>query len=376
MPWNEPGGQKKDPWGNKGNQGPPDLDELFGQLKNKLSGLFGGGSGGNSGQQSTGKGVSLIAVILLAAWGLSGLYIINDGERGVELRFGAFTQITLPGPHWHLPYPIESVETVNVSINRSVQSRAEMLTSDENIVQIELAVQYNIKDAAEYLFNVRAPDFTMQQAMESAVREVVGKNDMDFIITQGRGEIAINTKTLLQDILDRYKTGLFVTKVNLGDAQPPEQVQGAFADAIKAREDEQRYINEAEAYRNDVVPKARGDAQRLLEEAAAYETRVVKAAQGETERFNKLYVEYRKAPTVTRDRLYLDAMESVLANTSKVMVDVKGGNNMMYLPLDKLMRDEQRLPSSNLGSSSRGSSPVTNSDQTRSQSRLRSREAR
>ncbi|MBL4762071.1 MAG: FtsH protease activity modulator HflK, partial [Gammaproteobacteria bacterium] len=268
MPWNEPGGQKKDPWGNKGNQGPPDLDELFGQLKNKLSGLFGGGSGGNSGQQSTGKGVSLIAVILLAAWGLSGLYIINDGERGVELRFGAFTQITLPGPHWHLPYPIESVETVNVSINRSVQSRAEMLTSDENIVQIELAVQYNIKDAAEYLFNVRAPDFTMQQAMESAVREVVGKNDMDFIITQGRGEIAINTKTLLQDILDRYKTGLFVTKVNLGDAQPPEQVQGAFADAIKAREDEQRYINEAEAYRNDVVPKARGDAQRLLEEAA------------------------------------------------------------------------------------------------------------
>ncbi|MBL4762645.1 MAG: FtsH protease activity modulator HflK, partial [Gammaproteobacteria bacterium] len=205
---------------------------------------------------------------------------------------------------------------------------------------------------------------------------VVGKNDMDFIITQGRGEIAINTKTLLQDILDRYKTGLFVTKVNLGDAQPPEQVQGAFADAIKAREDEQRYINEAEAYRNDVVPKARGDAQRLLEEAAAYETRVVKAAQGETERFNKLYVEYRKAPTVTRDRLYLDAMESVLANTSKVMVDVKGGNNMMYLPLDKLMRDEQRLPSSNLGSSSRGSSPVTNSDQARSQSRLRSREAR
>lgn len=375
MPWNEPGGQKKDPWGNKGNQGPPDLDELFAQLKNKLSGLF-GGSGGNSGGHTSSGGAGLVAGILLVAWGLSGLYIINDGERGVELRFGEFTQVTSPGPHWHLPYPIESVETVNVSINRSVQSRAEMLTSDENIVQIELAVQYNIKDAAEYLFNVRDPNFTLQQAMESAVREVVGKNDMDFIITQGRGEIAINTKALLQEILDRYKTGLFVTKVNLGDAQPPEQVQGAFADAIKAREDEQRYINEAEAYRNDVVPKARGDAQRLLEEAAAYETRVVKAAQGETERFNKLLVEYKKAPTVTRDRLYLDAMESVLANSSKVMVDVEGGNNMMYLPLDKLMRNEQRLPQSNMGGGSRGSTPVTNSDQTRSQSRLRSREAR
>jgi membrane protease subunit HflK len=349
MPWNEPGKQNKDPWGNRNDQGPPDLDEVFRRLKDRIGRMFGGRGGGGGaglpGRFGTG-GVWLILGILLIAWLLSGIYIVDEGERAVVLRFGKFQEVTLPGPHWRIPFPIETVEVVPVSQYRTVQQKAEMLTEDENIVIIELEVQYTVKDASAYLFNVRDPDTTIRQAMESAIREVVGKNKMDYILTQGREDVELKTGELLQTVLDRYGTGLLVQNVNMTEAQPPEAVQGAFSDAIKAREDEVRFINEAEAYRNEVVPRARGDAQRLIEEAEAYRTRVVKASQGEASRFLNLLAEYKKAPEVTRERLYLETIESMLGDASKIMVDVEGGNNLLYLPLDQIVRQDERQRSS------------------------------
>ncbi|GAB6043918.1 FtsH protease activity modulator HflK [Endothiovibrio diazotrophicus] len=352
MGWNEPGGS--DPWGGGGNrgggdQGPPDLDEVVRKLQNRFGGLFGGGRGGQGGGGGAALGgLSLLLVVGLVVWAASGIYIVDPAERGVVLRFGKYTETTEPGPHWHLPYPIESVSKVNVDRVQSIElgfksaGRTEssvlneslMLTQDENIVDVRLAVQYRIKDARDYLFELRAPDDTLRQAAESAVREVVGKNKMDFVITEGRSEIAARTKELMQEILDRYKSGLVVTTVNLADAQAPDEVQEAFADAIKAREDEQRFKNEAEAYANEIIPKARGAAARQLEEARAYKESVTAKAEGEADRFSKLLAEYHKAPQVTRERLYLDSVEKVFSNTSKVVVDVKG-NNLLYLPLDK-----------------------------------------
>jgi len=274
---------------------------------------------------------------VLVVWALTGVYIVDEGWRGVETRFGERTVVTQAGPHWHLPFPIEDVEQINVADIRTARKSSKMLTSDENIVLMSIEIQYNVKDAQNFAFEVFDPDLTLQQTAEAAIREVVGNNDMDLIITAGRAVVGSATKEIMQEILDNYKTGINVVQVNMDEAQPPEEVQDAFEDAIKAREDEQRIINEANAYRNDVVPKARGEGQGLLEQAAAYKTRVVKSAQGETSRFNQLLAEYQRAPEVTRERLYLDTIESVMFRSPKVLIDIPNGNNLMFLPLDQLM---------------------------------------
>ena len=341
MPWNEPG-KDKDPWGQRNNDGPPDLDELFKNLKDKFGGVLGSGGKGKIPKVPSGSGnvtgvIGFVIVALLVVWALTGIYIVDEGWRGVETRFGERTVVTQAGPHWHIPYPIEQVEQINVADIRTARKNSKMLTSDENIVVMSIEIQYNIKDAQAFAFDVRDPDLTLEQTAETAIREVVGNNDMDLIITEGRAVVGSATKEIMQEILDYYNTGINVVQVNMDEAQPPEEVQDAFEDAIKAREDEQRIINEANAYRNDVVPKARGDAQGLLEQAEAYKTRVIKSAQGETARFDQLLAEYQRAPEVTRERLYIDTLETVMARSPKVMVDVQGGNNLMFLPLDQLM---------------------------------------
>lgn len=359
MAWNEPGGNK-DPWGGRGgDQGPPDLDEIVRKMQDKMGGLFGGRKGGGARSGGSGGGffsIGLIAAVAAVVWLLFGFYIVDEGRRGVELRFGEFSQSTMPGLHWHAPYPIESVELVDVEQRRFVEvgyrsaggnstsgqqtvpREALMLTQDENIVDIRVAVQYQVKDARDYLFNVRDPDATLKQATESAIREVIGKSKMDFVLTEGRAEVAIQAKLLIQSTLDLYNAGLLITTVNLQDAQPPEEVQGAFVDAIKAREDEERQKQEAQAYSNDIIPKARGAAARVLEEAAGYKLSVIAKAEGEASRFSQMLTEYTKAPEVTRKRLYLDTMETVLANSNKVMVDASKSNNLLYLPLDQMLQ--------------------------------------
>lgn len=347
MPWNQPGGDNKDPWGggNRNNQGPPDLDELLKKITSKL-GKFGGGSGKGGGYAGS---IGLVGILLLGAilWLGSGFYIIGEGERGLVLRFGAFQHETGPGPHWHMPSPIEKVEVVDIDQVRSFQHRSSMLTQDENIVDIELAAQYRVNDAKAYTFNVRSPDLTLNQAVESALREAVGKSKMDFVLNEGRPQIAARSKSLTQAMLDAYGTGMEITTMNLQQSQPPEQVQDAFNDAIKAREDNVRFVNEAEAYANSVVPIARGESARVIEEAKAYKKQVVSRAEGETDRFTKLLAAYRLAPDVTRERLYLETVETVLSRTSKVVMDTRNGNSMMYLPLDKLIdRAAGSLPAS------------------------------
>lgn len=337
MAWNEPGGSNKDPWGGRRrNDGPPDLDEVFKDLQARLRNLFGGkaGSGGSSG----GIGVGLVIGVLLVAWFVSGIYIVDEGQRGVVLQFGKYVDATQPGPHWY-PRFIQSVEKVAVTSIRQVDGSAHVLTGDENIVNVNYTVQYNVKSPADYIFNVKDADLTLRQAGESAFREVIGKNTLDYVIQDGRDEVPFKVKQLLQENLDLYGTGLDVINVNLIDAQPPQEVQGAFDDAIKAREDKDRFIKEAEAYSNEIIPVARGDARSMVEQAEAYKVSVTKAAEGEADRFLKLLKEYEKAPRVTRERLYLETLESIMADNSKVVVDVGGGNNMIYLPLDKL-RDQ------------------------------------
>ena len=345
MAWNEPG--NKDPWGrNKNNSS---LDGVFKDFKKTIDDLLGSGS---TVPPSPKKSAGLLSGIILAIYFLSGIYIVNDGERGVVLQFGSFNEITMPGPHW-IPRFIQSVEIVDVSKIRSVQQKAVMLTEDENIVSISFAIQYDIKDASDFIFNLREPDITVSQAGESAIREVMGQNTMDFIITEGRTKVAEDTKGLLQNVLDTYGAGVNVQSLNILEAQPPEQVQDAFSDAIKAREDEQRYINEAEAYRNEIIPLARGQAKQMLEQAIAYKVKLINAAEGEASRFTQLYSEYKKAPAVTKERLYLEAVESVLSKSSKVMIDVEGGNNMMYLPLDQLInRNQPKIANQDSGNNS------------------------
>jgi len=343
MAWNEPGGGNKDPWGGKGgNEGPPDLDEMARKMREKMNAFF-GGRGGKSGGSGRGGGIpinlGLIAVVAVLAWGLSGIYIVQPAERGVVLRLGEYNATTGPGPHWYMR-GLETVDKVDVDNLRTVSHRAKMLTRDENIIQVELAVQYQVRDAKEYLFQVRDPDYTLQEATESALREVVGSMSMDEFLSGGRGVIVQRTKDLTQAILDKYKAGLILTSVNLQDPQPPEEVQGAFEDAIKAQEDEVRYKNQAEAYALDILPKARGDATRKREAALAYREQIVAKAEGEASRFSQTLVEYEKAPEITRKRLYLDTMEYVFANSSKVVMAVKDGNNLMYIPLDKLMENK------------------------------------
>lgn len=344
MAWNEPGGNdKKDPWGggNRGNdQGPPDLDEILSNLQKKFSGIFGGGGGSKSSGAGAGIGLGLIVVVIALLWAATGFYKVQEAERGVILRFGAHVDTVGSGLHWHLPMPIESVEKVNVAERRQVPYKATVLTQDENIIELQGSLQYRIDNAENYLFNVSNPELTLNQAIEAAVRLIVGQSKMDFIITEGRGEISLRIQNTVQDIVNQYGAGLSVAEVNIQDVNPPQPVRAAFQDVIQAREDYQRSINGAESYRNQVLPDARGAAARILEEADAYQQEVVAKAEGETERFSKLLAEYNKAPQVTRDRLYLDMMESVMNKSSKVMVDVKGSNNLLYLPLDKLMSRE------------------------------------
>lgn len=362
MAWNEPGGTGgKDPWGGRKNeQGPPDLDEVVRKLQNRLGGLFGGrGGDGGAGGGVGGPGVMIVIGIVLLIWALSGIYIVNEGQRGVVMQFGAYQKTTRPGPHWY-PRFIQSVDIVDVDNVRSVElgyrkDEALMLTQDENLVDIQFAVQYRVKDPEAYLFNVRNPDSTLREATESAVREVVGKSKMDFVLTGGRSEIVVRAQELLQGILDDYGTGLQVTDLTMQNAQAPDEVQPAFADAVRAREDEQRLINEAEAYANDILPKARGAAARIIEEANAYKEQVIAEAEGETARFLQVLEQYQKAPSVTRERLYIEAMESVLGRSSKVLVDTKDSNNLLYLPLDRLM---ERAPAAQQqGGVSAGSMP-------------------
>lgn len=343
MAWNEPGGNGKDPWGHRQNeQGPPDLDELVKKMQDKLGGLFGGsdgggGSGGNVPTPGGFKGIAILLVIALIVWASFGLYIVQPAERGVVLLFGRYVDTTEQGLNWFFPYPVGKVFKVNVEEVRSRTHKALMLTQDENIVSVELEVQYKISDARHYLFNVRDPDSTLYQATESALREVVGTTSMDDVLTVGRAAAAASTKELIQEMVDRYITGLAVQAVNMQNAQPPEAVQAAFADVIKAREDEERHKNTAEAYANEVIQKAGGEADRMRQEAEAYKAQVVAHAEGETKRFLSIMNEYHKAPEVTRERIYLETVEEVLANTSKIVVDMKQGNSLIYLPIDKLM---------------------------------------
>ena len=346
MAWNEPGGNNKDPW-NRKPKGSSEIDNLVKDFSNFLKKLFGtsDNKGGNDFGAPSKKNASVLVGILLVIYLLSGIYIVNDGERGVVLQFGEFKSITMPGPHW-VPRIFQKAEIVDVSKIRSVQQKAVMLSGDENIVSVNFAIQYDVKDASDFIFNVRDPDETLRATGESAIREVLGKNEMDFVITEGRESIASSTKTLLQKVLDSYESGINVQTVNILEAQPPEQVQDAFSDAIRAREDEQRYINEAEAYRNEIIPLARGKAKQIIEGAKAYRVKLIKSSEGEALRFTKLYNEYQKAPEVTRERLYLEAVESVLGNTSKVMIDIDGGNNLLYLPLDKILESTKQPTSS------------------------------
>lgn len=342
-------------WGNKNNGGPPDLEELLRKLNDKISGLMGGKGGtgkpsvpGGS-AQGFGGGIGLIAIIVVLIWLASGFYIVDASQRGVVLRFGKQVEISQPGPRWHFPYPIEAVEVVNLSQVRTVEvgyrdnvknkipQESLMLTDDENIIDIQFAVQYFLRDPSEYLFNNRMPDENVRQAAETAIREVVGKNKMDFVLYEGREQVAASATQLIQGILDRYKSGILISKVTMQNAQPPEQVQAAFDDAVKAGQDEERQKNEGQSYANDVIPRASGTAARLIQESEGYKQSVIANAEGDVSRFKQVLVEYEKAPAVTRERMYLDMMQQVMGNVSKVMIDQKNGNNLLYLPLDKLL---------------------------------------
>jgi len=352
MAWNEPGNNnnQKDPWGNRGNngnnQGPPDLDEAIRNFQKKISGIFGGGKkgGGSSSTPGGGMGISLIAVIVIGLWAASGIYKIEQAERGIIMQFGAYKETVQSGLHWHLPRPIQKVIKVNVSKVFSIGVDETMLTQDENIVDIEGTIQYRVDNPTDYLFNTANPEVTLKDSTESALRESIGRQKMDFVIGEGRAAIADDVLKLTQEILDQYKTGLTLTEVNIREAKPPEAVKAAFDDVTKAREDQVRFLNEAEAYRNEVVPKARGAAARLKAESESYQQEVIARAEGNAGRFTALLKEYKRAPGVTRDRLYIDMVEHVLGNSTKVMVDVKGGNNMMFLPLDKILQSSGMSP--------------------------------
>lgn len=349
MGWNEPpdGNKGKDPWGKRGNgEGPPDLDEIIRKMQKGFGGLFGNRPGRIDNNNSMFPFV--IGIILLIAWSVFDMtYLIDQQERGVVLRFGKHVETLNPGLNIRFPRPVETVKKVNVGQLRSITHKALMLTQDENIVDVEMAVQWRIGDATQYLFNVYSPASTLRQVTESAVREVIGKSKLDFVLTEGRSQIAERIQVLIQQTLDDYDSGIYISSVEMQPAKPPEEVKEAFDDAIKAREDEQRLVNEAEAYRNDVIPKSRGGAARLREQSNGYKARVIARAEGEASRFDQLLAEYQRAPEVTRERLYLDAIESVYSNSNKVLIDNDSGNSLMYLPIDKLI-DKRRSGGSNL----------------------------
>jgi membrane protease subunit HflK len=349
------GGGSRGPGG--GNQGPPDLDELWRNFNRKLNDLFGRRRAPGAEPPSPpptnariGGGAGLIGAIALAVWLASGFYIVVEGQRGVVLTFGKFSEETNAGLRWRMPWPIQTVELVNLAQVRTLEigyrnnvktrvlKESLMLTDDENIVDLQFAVQFLVRDARDYLFQNRKPDETAAQAAETAMREVIGKSRMDQILYESREAIQIGVQQLMQQILDRYKTGIQVSRVTIQSAQPPEQVQAAFDDAVKAGQDRERQKNEGQAYANDVIPKARGTSSRLKEEAEGYKQRVIDTAEGDATRFKLVLAEYAKAPAVTRERLYIDTMQQIYSSTSKVMLDYKGSGNLLYLPLDRLLQ--------------------------------------
>jgi len=362
MPWNQPGGSDgKDPWGSKNNpDGPPDLDEIVKNLQKKFNSLFGGGKrkGNGAGEGGSGKpfgaaGVLVVLVLFVGAWLATGIYTIQQGETGVILQFGKYKESTTAGLHWRFPAPIESkivvntekVQTVEVGYRsalndsrQSVQRESLMLTEDENIIDIAFAVQYKISNANDFLFNVSDPmEVLVRSSTEAAVREVVGKTSMDDVITSGRSIVASKTSEILQRILDRYESGIEIVSVDMQNALPPQEVKPSFDDAVKAREDEVRYKNEAEAYANDIIPRARGKAARILQESEAYKATVIARATGAASRFTSILKEFNVAPEVTRERMYLESIEKVLGGSNLIMIDQKNSNNIMYLPLDRML---------------------------------------
>jgi membrane protease subunit HflK len=353
MAWNESGGNsgggKRNPWGggNKPDQGPPDLDEVVRNLQRRLAGLFGGGGRGGATISGPGRNFSIgtILLVLVAIWAFTGLYQVDAAERGIVLRFGKHVATTMPGLRWHLPWPIETKQIVNIQTIESFQEQTRMLTSDENMVDINLEVQFRRANPLDYVFNVLKPDDTLKEVAESAIRETIGRSKLDDVLESGRQEIVVRTKELIQNTIDAYRTGIEVTSVNLQDVKVPNEVTPAQADAIKAREDRDRFSLEAQAYANDLIPRARGAGVRQVQDAQAYKSKVVADAEGETQRFLKLLGEYERAPAVTRERLYLETIEVVLASSKKVLVDVDGTGNLMYLPLDKLVeQNRNRVP--------------------------------
>jgi len=345
MAWNEPGGNSnnQDPWGGRrgGDQkGPPDLDEAFRKLQESLNGMFGGKKRGSDGAGGKGGGFGLIAIALAALaviWLYSAIYVLDEQEQAVVLRFGKYHETVGPGLNFYFP-PIDRKFVENVTRERAYTKQGQMLTEDENIVEVPLTVQYKISNLKDFVLNVDQPEVSLQHATDSALRHVVGSTEMDQVLTEGRELLASEVHDRLQRFLDTYRTGIAVTQVNVQNAQAPREVQEAFDDVIRAREDEQRERNQAEAYANSVVPEARGQAQRVLEDASGYREEVVARAEGEAQRFSQLVVEYRKAPEVMRQRLYLDTLQEVLSNSSKVLVSAEGGqNNLLYLPLDKMI---------------------------------------
>jgi membrane protease subunit HflK len=393
MAWNEPGGNGKnhDPWSGGGDknpgggkrggneQGPPDLDEALQKLQDRLNGIFGGkggGSGASGGSGGSHKGsfglLGIVAVIALVVWAGMGFYTVDQQERGVVLRLGKFHSVVNPGLQWNPPL-IDDVSKINVTQVRIHDHRALMLTEDENIVDVDISVQYVAENPENFLLKVRSPQESLGQAAEAALRQVVGGSEMNQILTEGRQVMAISVQERLQRHMDAYETGIRIAGVNVRNAQAPSQVQDAFDDVIKAREDEQRSKNEAEAYANSVVPEARGIAQRMIEEANAYREEVVARATGESQRFLALLSEYQNEPDVTRERLYIDMMQSVMTNNPKVLMDVEGGNNLMFLPLDKLMENRGNPSSSSRSSASdlgfrQMNDPLTDASRTRQNS--------
>ncbi|MDC0403590.1 FtsH protease activity modulator HflK [Porticoccaceae bacterium] len=341
MAWNDPGGGN-DPWGGNrnNNQGPPDLDELLNKWLGKLGGGKKGGEGGSSAGGNGPAARVLLPVILLVAlvlWGLAGWYQVDEKEQAVVLRLGKYHDTVGSGLQWNPPI-IDRVTVVRVTEERQYPARGLMLTEDENIVELTLNVQYNISNARDFVLNVRDPEVSLQHATDSALRHVVGGSTLDDVISVGREQVAVGTKERLQEYLDIYGGGINVVKINIEEARPPTAVKAAYDDVIRAREDLERLVNEAQAYSNGIIPEARGQAQRLREEAEGYKSQVVSKAEGEAHRFEKLLAEYQKAPGVTRERLYLDAVEQVMTNSSKILIDQEGGNNLLYLPLDQLVK--------------------------------------
>lgn len=372
MAWNDSNnGNDRDPWGGRRNeQGPPDLDEIFRKIQQKLSGLFGngqrprGGAGGGSGG-SEGPGAAFIGIAVLGfavlLLGVEMFWKIEPAERGVVMRFGEYKTILQPGPHIRFPRPIETVTRVNLDQIRAFPVNATMLTQDENIVDVQIAVQYRLKDVTNYLFEISDPDASVQRVAETAIRDVIGTSTFDYVIGEGRADIALKATELMQQMLDNYKSGIAVTSVNLLSANPPEEVKAAYDDAIKAREDEQRKINEAEAYSNEVTERSAGNADRVRLEAKAYKEQVLSRAEGDSRRFTQLLTEYQKSPGVTRDRMYFDAMQSVLRNSTKVVMDGKSGANMTVLPLDRLLERGRQSPATDPTAGSASAAESANS---------------